>query len=341
MSPISREEITFRKAVWGTDIYTDDSDVIAACIHQGWFRGQWPDDVDISMLGLDLDAPSSAPAVAPSKVDLDGFLSTPPSNGPAEVPSNQDLHVKIVILPRLEKYVGCIRFGLKSRDWGKPHAKSRTVVLGPDDTTPHDGMSFMILGIKWVTGLDSGIPEKGAAGRHKLMARELDAKEMEAEKAWGGKLFDNGGLLEGRNGREHEQMDGMEESFERGTDEGETAVLMNGGDIRGVGMGSWWKREENEKFVATEALEDATQVLEDEPVSDTLMIDEAMMAGPADEANAPSAPDAPDAPDVPAQVSPEQPERVNDAGDDSNEALVKQDPDGGGEAPQIADANVA
>jgi phenolic acid decarboxylase len=51
--PASREEITSRRALWGTDVYTDDSDVIAACIHAGWIRGEWSDDVDVSMLGLD------------------------------------------------------------------------------------------------------------------------------------------------------------------------------------------------------------------------------------------------------------------------------------------------
>src|SRR5580700_2886482 len=45
LTSVSRQEITSRRAVWGTDIYTDDSDIIAACIHSGWVRGEWPEDV--------------------------------------------------------------------------------------------------------------------------------------------------------------------------------------------------------------------------------------------------------------------------------------------------------
>ncbi|KAK4130797.1 hypothetical protein BT67DRAFT_458444 [Trichocladium antarcticum] len=43
LTPASREEITRRRALWGTDVYTDDSDVISACIYAGWIRSEWPE----------------------------------------------------------------------------------------------------------------------------------------------------------------------------------------------------------------------------------------------------------------------------------------------------------
>jgi hypothetical protein len=78
--------------VWGTDVYTDDSDIIAACIHQGWFRGEWAEDVDPSLLGLELGdgAPDS-----PKE-----YLTDPPLRGPMQVPKDRDLDVTILILPR-------------------------------------------------------------------------------------------------------------------------------------------------------------------------------------------------------------------------------------------------
>ncbi len=40
----SRQELVRRKALWGSEVYTDDSDVVAAAIHMGWLRGAWPDE---------------------------------------------------------------------------------------------------------------------------------------------------------------------------------------------------------------------------------------------------------------------------------------------------------
>lgn len=48
-----REEICARRALWGTGVYTDDSDPVAAAIHSGFIRGEWAEDVDVSMLNLE------------------------------------------------------------------------------------------------------------------------------------------------------------------------------------------------------------------------------------------------------------------------------------------------
>lgn len=142
LTPDAREEITVRRAVWGTDIYTDDSDVVAACIHQGWFRGEWPESVDAELLlnllkseggkgtgsdgktdggkrnGVDASEDEEAALLAAAATDESVVLTHPPKSGPMKVPEDRDLHVTLLILPTLEYYASTTRFGLRSRAWG-------------------------------------------------------------------------------------------------------------------------------------------------------------------------------------------------------------------------------
>ncbi|CAI4211646.1 unnamed protein product [Parascedosporium putredinis] len=137
LTPSAREEVTARRAVWGTEVYTDDSDVIAACIHGGWIRGEWPEDVDVNML------------------DLDRGIFNDGHTGPVHVPADRDMHVTLLILPKLQKYGSTTRFGIQSRQFG---SSSRS-----DDgqrAVEHDGLSFMILGVRWV--------ENGAGAQSRL-----------------------------------------------------------------------------------------------------------------------------------------------------------------------------
>ncbi|KAH8601899.1 histone deacetylation protein Rxt3-domain-containing protein [Bisporella sp. PMI_857] len=210
LSDTSRREITSRKAVWGTDIYTDDSDVIAACIHQGWFQGQWPEDVDTDLLGLELDD-------GPPEFPKD-YLTTPPRRGPMEVPKKRDLHVTVLILPKLEKYSSTTRFGIRSREWGAKHEGYQS---------EHDGLSFMIVSIRWLESVDLN------AGRtiketKRLKPIQLQEWEIEEERNWSNRVLGqsaaNGATVV------------IEESFERGNGNG----LL--GDLTGIGGRSWWKK---------------------------------------------------------------------------------------------------
>jgi hypothetical protein len=209
--PAAREEITARRALWGTDIYTDDSDVIAACIHAGWFRGEWPDDVDVSLLGLDegysvsdvrglfgAQGNSFKQAKLPSYHETSDLtiLSEPPKNGPMPVPENRDLHVTLLILPRLEKYASTTRFGIKSREFGGQ--------LGDEEShqrAVHDGLSFMVIGIRWLTN--------GAAAQNRLRGkarRERIRKalaEVALTPAWISRPVDAAGAGDGA-GKERE-----------------------------------------------------------------------------------------------------------------------------------------
>ncbi|KAM0756247.1 hypothetical protein T439DRAFT_376477 [Meredithblackwellia eburnea MCA 4105] len=78
-----------RRKVWGTDVYTDDSDVLAICIHSGWLR----------------------------------LASRPPTSKPvsASKSANEALIVKLVVAPALIRYHGSSRQGLRSRSWGNGH----------------------------------------------------------------------------------------------------------------------------------------------------------------------------------------------------------------------------
>lgn len=210
----SREEITIRRAVWGTDIYTDDSDIIAACIHQGWFKGAWPTGVDENLLGLEVTDDGTIHVFR----SLDEIWTKPPPSGPADVPKNRDLNVNILILPLLDKYSSVTRFGIRSREWGGKYDGYHSM---------HDGLSFMIQSIQWVDGIN-GVEGRSVHDRRELLAQEQREADLEAAKTLE-ELVLNG------NGSGKPQ---FEESFERGGDRLEERR----GEIRGVGMGSWWKK---------------------------------------------------------------------------------------------------
>ncbi|KAL3425453.1 hypothetical protein PVAG01_02244 [Phlyctema vagabunda] len=207
LASASREEITKRKAIWGTDIYTDDSDVVAACIHQGWFRGEWPDDVDVGLLGLELDDGSSG------RIQYGDILNEPPRRGPMPVPSNKDLQITILILPALEKYASTTRFGIRSREWGGKH---------DGYTSIHDGLSFMIQKVRWVDGIDSY--EDRDEGRKLKLRPALDEQPK----------------IDGNITENFDRMEGVEESFER---DGPGPLDNEIGNMKALGR-NWWKKSE-------------------------------------------------------------------------------------------------
>ncbi|ODV91393.1 hypothetical protein CANCADRAFT_44983 [Tortispora caseinolytica NRRL Y-17796] len=100
-----------RREVWGTDIYTDDSDPVAAAIHAGFIAAVLPES-----------------SVSNSDEEADDAKGT--ADAPA-LPSGEaagDVRIVLRILPRLERYRGCFRNGIRSRTWG----------------TVHDGMSYCV-----------------------------------------------------------------------------------------------------------------------------------------------------------------------------------------------------
>ncbi|CAG8520424.1 6690_t:CDS:2 [Ambispora gerdemannii] len=77
-----------KRWLWGTDVYTDDSDTVAVLIHTGYFTPK-----------------------------------PPKSQWPPNFP-DYDLCVTIRVLPKLVQYTSCSRNRIKSRSWGNHHGVS-------------------------------------------------------------------------------------------------------------------------------------------------------------------------------------------------------------------------
>ncbi|CAI7675480.1 unnamed protein product [Penicillium discolor] len=145
-----REEICARRALWGTGVYTDDSDPVAAAIHSGFIRGAWGDDVDESMLDLEI---KDTYQHAPPPEATNGDTPTKGPRLPPIPPTDKDLHITLLVLPRVAQYDSALMFGLKSRKWAGHH----------------DGMSFKVHAVDWVDeGVARGEERSGEARRKRL-----------------------------------------------------------------------------------------------------------------------------------------------------------------------------
>ncbi|KAF4551995.1 Hypothetical protein D9617_11g008420 [Elsinoe fawcettii] len=166
------EEICDRRAIWGTEIYTDDSDVVAAAVHSGWIKG------DFGLFNDDLRAlqSESTNGTNGEKVNGNGDTASHPDDSlalekekldekpshPVTVPEEKDMHVTIVILPPLERYEGSVMHHLKSRSWGRDH----------------DGMSFIIQRIEFVDeGRETRYVERGMGARKRKVREEMVRRE--------------------------------------------------------------------------------------------------------------------------------------------------------------------
>ncbi|KIW06475.1 hypothetical protein, variant [Verruconis gallopava] len=149
----ARENVQRNRALVGTGIYTDDSDPLAMLVHEGWLRGEWPEEVDVEM--MDLPVPPAEDAVV-----QEVYTSRPAV--PLLPPEGKDLHITLLILPRLKKYTGSVRYGLRSRDWE----------VG--DT--HDGLSWALHTIRWIDeGPSSGLKRSGKARRERIESLRKEA----------------------------------------------------------------------------------------------------------------------------------------------------------------------
>lgn len=124
-----REAICATRALWGTGIYTDDTDPVAAAIHSGFIKGSYPDYVDSELLEK---------VYSTQNPKIDGGSEHLPDS-PIEPPVGKDCQITLVVLPPLDTYSSSVRYGIRSRRW--PEEKGEA---------PHDGLSFMVLSTKWV-----------------------------------------------------------------------------------------------------------------------------------------------------------------------------------------------
>ncbi|GJN91790.1 hypothetical protein Rhopal_004813-T1 [Rhodotorula paludigena] len=104
-----------KRAVWGTDVYTDDSDVLAVLLHSGWLRVTRRERrLRAGERGAGADAIRRARSVGEERIAL------PPREGEGEgVP--KALLVKLGVVPALVRYEGIERQGIRSRSWGNGH----------------------------------------------------------------------------------------------------------------------------------------------------------------------------------------------------------------------------
>ncbi|KAJ2963546.1 hypothetical protein NQZ79_g1434 [Umbelopsis isabellina] len=98
-----------KRALWGTDIYTDDSDIVAMILHTGQYDASYQEpqvklnsDVLLAMSG-------TAAVVEPRRLEMDKNIP------------DHDVSVMLRVLPKLQRYTSTIRHHLKSRQWGGNH----------------------------------------------------------------------------------------------------------------------------------------------------------------------------------------------------------------------------
>ena len=143
-----REAVCSERFLWGSGIFTDDSDPVAAAIHSGFVKGAWGDFVDGTLLEH---------IVLEQNPVIDAGQENVP-DAPLDPPTGMDLHITLLVLPRLQRYEGSARYGLKSRTWPEEAADA-----------PHDGVSFMVLTCKWFDeGTERGKGRTGLARRQRL-----------------------------------------------------------------------------------------------------------------------------------------------------------------------------
>lgn len=155
--------------LWGSGIYTDDSDVVAAAMHSGFINSVPPESIDEVLLQR---------VISTQNTKVEGLVDPPTQ--PSEPDMSKDAMITLVVLPNLYQYPGSSRFGICSRTWPENAAK-----------TEHDGVSFAILSVEYITGgfesrrMGRTGREKRARLRRELQARERDkaAQQQMVEKA--------------------------------------------------------------------------------------------------------------------------------------------------------------
>jgi hypothetical protein len=166
-----RLRICTDRCLWGTDLYTDDSDPLAAAMHAGWIRAEWPPDLDTAQLNL-TPQPRDTPTADDDLIIPDEMRAPPqlpdtaePAAAPAGVlpPSDLDLHITILILPKLRRYAGSVRYGVASRSW----------------PGTHDGFSYAVHKLRWVDeGAMRGCERSGRARREERKRRDREGKAV-------------------------------------------------------------------------------------------------------------------------------------------------------------------
>ncbi|WFD29943.1 hypothetical protein MSPP1_000957 [Malassezia sp. CBS 17886] len=106
-----------QRRLWGTDVYTDDSDVLAMCVHAGWIEAPPIPDVPEWLSG----GGSSQVARAWEGLSAEDAHPRERAPPPRAEAATCDLSVTLRIAPKLILYKGSHRGGIRSRSWGNTH----------------------------------------------------------------------------------------------------------------------------------------------------------------------------------------------------------------------------
>ncbi|CAM0138536.1 hypothetical protein VKS41_007155 [Umbelopsis sp. WA50703] len=143
-----------KRALWGTDIYTDDSDIVAIIIHTGQYEAPYQEpqvklnsDVLLAMSG-------TAAVVEPRRVEVDKNIP------------DHDISVTLRVLPKLQRYTGTIRHNLKSRQWG----------------SNHDGMSIYVESVETIPRGEARAKGRGALKTGLFAYQDLRRRAIANEK---------------------------------------------------------------------------------------------------------------------------------------------------------------
>ena len=118
-----------QRKLWGTDVYTDDSDVLAMCVHAGWLEAPSLPGVPAWLGGGGATRAAHAWSELSNRADGAPQPSKPDSALlSAAVHATCDLAVVLRIAPKLIFYKGSHRGGLRSRSWGNTHDGASLVV---------------------------------------------------------------------------------------------------------------------------------------------------------------------------------------------------------------------
>ena len=129
------------RQLWGTDVYTDDSDVLAMCVHAGWIEAPHIPGVPEWLCGGGCPRVAKAwKALSDREVEqLGGPPAPPQAHAPVGIvpTSTCDLSVMLRIAPKLVLYKGCHRGGIQSRSWGNTHDGVSLVVESVELRSPN------------------------------------------------------------------------------------------------------------------------------------------------------------------------------------------------------------
>ena len=101
--------LNLERRLWGTEVYTDDSDLVGMLVHGGWL---------VPALNA---APAEEAAAATAEEDAG-------KRKRSTQPKEAGLRVELRVVGRLLRFIGTDRHGLRSRGWGNSHDGASLIV---------------------------------------------------------------------------------------------------------------------------------------------------------------------------------------------------------------------